>query len=382
MLKIGIMGGTFNPVHNGHLIAAKAARDQFKLDKVLFITSGNPPHKKGQPILDGTARHKMVSLAIAGEEKTEACDYEIKKETYSYTFETLKHLKKEYKDAKLYFIVGADSFHDIPTWYKPRAIMELCTILVYDRDGYNPKEDLKNIKSEYYCNVEFIKSVKVNVSSSQIRELVGEGKDISELVPKAVEEYIARNGIYRKNNESIKKRLKKALNGERYSHSIGVSSTATALAKKYKVDENQAYIAGLLHDCAKNLNKEQMMQKCEDYDVELDEFEKANPVLIHAKVGARVAEIEYGIRDKEVISAIGWHTLGYVGMGLLEKIVLVADMIEPGRHYPGVENLRKIAFEDIDKALLECMNQTVSFNSAKGRDIHPNAYEIIKWLNK
>lgn len=380
MLKIGIMGGTFNPVHNGHLIAAKAARDQYKLDKILFITGGNPPHKKGQPVLDATARHKMVSLAIAGEDKFEACDYEIKKETYSYTFETLKYLKNQYKDSNLYFIVGADSFHDIPTWYKPRAIMELCTLLVYERNGYDRQTDFENIKKEYYCKVEFINSARVDISSSQIRELVSKGEEIAEYVPSVVADYISRNGLYRKNEESIKKRLKKALNQERYLHSIGVSATATALAKKYKVDENQAYIAGLLHDCAKNFDKEQMLKKCDDYDVELDEFEKENPVLIHAKVGEKVAAIEYGVRDREVLSAIKWHTLGYVGMGLLEKIILVADMIEPGRRYPEIENLRKLAFEDIDRAVLECMNQTIKFNTAKGRSVHPNAYEIIKWL--
>ncbi len=382
MLKIGIMGGTFNPVHNGHIAAAKAARDQFLLDKVLFITGGNPPHKKKQPVLDAAARHKMVKLAIDGENKFEACDYEIEKKTFSYTFETLQYLKRQYKDAQLYFIVGADSFHNITDWYKPRTIMELCTILVYEREGYDRQADLERIKKEYFCNVEFIESVRIDISSSEIRQAIADGKDASEFMPEAVNAFIMRNGLYKVNELSIRQKLKKNLNSDRYKHSVGVCTTAVALAKHYGVDEKSAYLAGLLHDCAKNLSDEDMLKKCEDYDVELDEFEKEHPFLIHAKAGERVAAIEYGIRDDEVLDAIKWHTLGYVGMGMLTKIIYVADMIEPERRYPDIDILRKKAFKNLDEAIVECIKMTIKFNSARKRKIHPNAYEILKWLDK
>lgn len=380
MLKIGIMGGTFNPIHNGHILAAKAACEQFCLDKVLFITGGNPPHKKNQKVLNKTARHKMVKLAIKGIEKFEAYDYEINKSTYSYTFETLKHIKGEFKDCQLYFITGADSFHDIPKWYKPRTIMELSTLLVYERDGYNPIEDYEIIKKEYYCKAEFINAEKIDVSSSQIRKMLENDEDVSNLVPKDVYDFIKRNNLYKKSNESLKKQLKKSLSTERFSHSLGVSMTAVKLAKFYNVNEQSAYTAGLLHDCAKNFSIDEMMSKCEDYDVELDEFEKENTFLIHAKLGEKVAAIEYGINDPEILEAIKWHTLGCVGMSDLSKIIFVADMIEPGRNFKGIEELRNKAYDGLDNAVAACINSTIYFNNLRDRKIHPNAYAVLEWL--
>ena len=192
MSKIGIMGGTFNPVHNGHITVAKSAMEQFGLDKVLFITSGNPPHKKGLKMPDAHIRHKLVKLAVSGISGLVPCDYEVNKKTYSYTFETLQHLKREYKDAQLYFIIGADSFHDIPDWYKPSTIMELCTLLVYGRLGYDRESDYKKIKNEYFCKVEFIDSPPVDISSSEIREKIINGEDVSDFVNNDVISFIER----------------------------------------------------------------------------------------------------------------------------------------------------------------------------------------------
>ena len=376
------MGGTFNPIHNGHLLAAKAACDQFGLDKVLFITSGNPPHKKNQKILDAYARHKMVKLAIEEIENFVPCDYEINKDTYSYTFETLRYVKGLYKDAEFYFIVGADSFHDITEWYKPRAILEACTLLVYDRDGYDRVKDLERIKKEYYCRVEFIDSLKIDISSSKIRELIDNGKDVSDFIPKVVYNFILRNNLYQTREKSLKKQLKNSLSDERFHHSIGVSTTAVKLAKHYGVDENAAYTAGLLHDCAKNLIYEDMMIKCNDYDIVLDDFEKENAFLIHAKLGEKVASIEYGIRDHEILEAIKWHTLGCVGMSDLAKIIFVADMIEPSRDFPGVESLRKNMYNGLDESVIACINSTIQFNTKRNRKIHPNAFAVLNWLKK
>lgn len=383
------MGGTFNPVHNGHIRAAEAAAEQFGLDKVLFITGGNPPHKRKQHILSAELRHKMVQLAIAGYDKFEAYDYEVKKQTYSYTFETLKHIKQEFKDAEIYFIIGADSFHNIPGWYKPRTIMELCTLLVYERTGFDREADLEKIKKEYFCKVEFINSPPIDVSSSEIRELSAQKKDISEFLPCAVHSFITRNNLYSnikinvQNPNSItfvKTVIQGKLTPERFKHSLGVCKTASILAEFHEADLTKVRIAALLHDCAKNLSDEEMKQKCEDYDIELDEHEKKNPFLIHAKVGEKIAEYEFGIHDAEILEAIKWHTLGMVGMGLIAKIVFVADMVEPLRHFNGIAELRTLARKDIDKAVAACIESTIYFNNARKREVHPNAYEVYKWV--
>ena len=378
--KIGIMGGTFNPIHNAHIEIAKSACEQFNLDKVLFITSGNPPHKKNRTKTSPYLRHKMVTEAIKNYEKFEACDYEVKKETYSYTLETLKYIKKEYNNPEIFFIIGADSLHDLPKWYKPRTILELCTLLVYKRIGYDMEKDLKEIKKEYYCIADFIDAENVDISSTDIREKIKNGEEIDQFVPKSVNEFIKRNNLYKENTENLKERIKKALTKERFTHSMGVVKMAEGLAKIYKEDEKKAYTAAILHDCAKNIDLETSLKKCEDYDVYLDESERKNPLLIHAKLGEKIAEYEYGIKDRDILNAIKWHTVGRKGMSTLEKIIFVADMIEKGRTFPGVENLRKLAREDLDSAVKECILNTIKFNEEKNKEIHPNAYEVINWI--
>ena len=121
MSKIGIMGGTFNPIHNGHLAIAEKAVQQFGLDMVFFVTSGNPPHKKEKKILDAQIRHKMVCMAIKNYSKFEPCDFEVNREDYSYTADTLQYLKKNQRKSELYLIIGADSLHNFPTWKIGRA---------------------------------------------------------------------------------------------------------------------------------------------------------------------------------------------------------------------------------------------------------------------
>lgn len=375
------MGGTFNPIHNAHIEIAKKACEQYGLDRVLFITSGNPPHKKNQTIISAYLRHKMVTQAIKDYENFIPYDYEVKKEKYSYTFETLKHIKKEYKNSDIYFIIGADSFHDITKWYKPRTIMELCTLLVYKRKGYDIEKDLTELKKEYYFKAEFIESEEYDISSSMIREMVLKNESIEKYVPEYVNDFIIRNNLYKSDDKTLKEKVHMSLKRDRFMHSLGVVKMAKGLCKIYGVDEKKAYTAAILHDCAKNIEMETALKKCEDYGVILDEYEKKNPALIHAKLGERIAFYEYGIEDEDILNAIKWHTVGRVNMSILEKIIFISDMIEDGRTFPGVELLRKTAYKDIDMALKQCILKTIEFNTAKKKEIHPNAYEIIEWID-
>ena len=158
MSKIGIMGGTFNPIHNGHIKIAQAAKSEYHLDKVIFLTSGNPPHKRDEAILDAKIRHIMVKRAISGIDGFEPCDYEVNRTEYSYSVNTLRHFKETMPDDELFFIIGGDSLRDFHKWYQPDEILKLCTLLVYDRkDGkfesdfvicwiFHPQTSAKNLK--------------------------------------------------------------------------------------------------------------------------------------------------------------------------------------------------------------------------------------------
>lgn len=170
----------------------------------------------------------------------------------------------------------------------------------------------------------------------------------------------------------MKERLKKALKESRYLHSIGVCETAVEMAKLYGVDEEKAYIAGLLHDCAKCFSNEEQLRLCDEYGIELDEITLACPAIIHAPLGAAIAESEYGIKDEEILRAIRLHTTGGERMTKLDKIIYIADMIEPHRDYEGVDRLRKLAYGNLDKAMLASLQSTLKFNVQKGATIHPD----------
>lgn len=377
-MKIGLMGGTFDPPHKAHIKMAESAMEQYSLDKVVFMTGGNPPHKTTGTA--ATLRHHMVKLAIENRNDFCACDYEIKKDGYSYTSDTLRFLNEKYPDDVFYFIIGGDSLRNIFTWHEPHEILKRCVVLVYPRGGYPNEEKLCEFNRVNNSDVRMLKISEFEISSTKIRVMAENGEDFSRYTDEKVYEYIKRNSIYKKMFETQEEHLKKLLKPERYIHSLGVASEAVRLAGIYGADASKAYVAGLLHDCAKNLTPEEVKIKCEDLEPEIDEYEKKQAGLIHAKIGAEFVKSEFGITDDEICSAIRWHTIGRPNMTLLEKIIFTADMTEPNRDYVGAKRLRKAVNYNIDTAVLECVKTAIRFNSDRGRLIHPNAYKIKDWL--
>lgn len=168
----------------------------------------------------------------------------------------------------------------------------------------------------------------------------------------------------------IEKKLKKELKPNRYSHTLAVVDSALKLAKTYHCDTEKVRYAALLHDCAKNYSDTQLLQVAEQYHLDLDEVTKREPQLLHGPVGAEVAKAQYGITDAEILNAIHYHTTGREDMTLIEKIIYLADFIEPGRDYPGVDKLRKMAFENLDDAMIQALTNTVRYISGIGGLIH------------
>lgn len=197
MIKTGIMGGTFNPIHNAHLIIAEYAREQFELDSVWFMTSGNPPHKRDERIEDAHIRQEMVRAAIENNPYFEVCSYEVDKQSYSYTAQTLEEFSKRYTDREFYFIIGADSLYKIMQWYKPEVITSHCTLLVFARRGTKRLKELAQKRAEVLnADIRIIDSPMIDISSSMIRERIAQGKSIRYLVPDSTERYIRKNGLY------------------------------------------------------------------------------------------------------------------------------------------------------------------------------------------
>ena len=160
----------------------------------------------------------------------------------------------------------------------------------------------------------------------------------------------------------LEKKLKKEQKGLRFQHTLGVAYTAAALALRWDVDMDRARLAGLLHDCAKCLSDKKKLEICEEQQLEVSDFEKEHPVLLHAKVGTYLAEADYGITDAEILSAINWHTTGRPGMTRLEQIIFVADYIEPNRNKaPNLQEVRGLAFQDLDRCTYRILQDTVDY---------------------
>lgn len=180
----------------------------------------------------------------------------------------------------------------------------------------------------------------------------------------------------------IRKMLAKQLEPKRYEHTLGVAYTATTLAMQYDIDIDRAYLAGLLHDCAKCINTDEKIALCKKYKVELTDFERENPFLIHAKLGSCLAKKQYKVEDAEILSAIRYHTTGKPDMTMLEKIIFAADYIEPGRKMiPGLVEIRKCIYTDIDVAIKLIFEGTMRHLKNREQPIDPitlEAYEFYK----
>lgn len=175
--------------------------------------------------------------------------------------------------------------------------------------------------------------------------------------------------------EEIRCRLERMIDPERYQHTLRVVEVATRLAEHYQISVEQARIAGLLHDCAKGLSRFHLLRKLQGFDI-VDDMELAVEALLHGPVGAIIAEEEFGITDDQIIRAIRYHTTGSTDMSLLEKIIFIADYIEPNRHCPGIDEVRQLAFIDLDQAIILAAGRTIIFEINRNNPIHLRTIEM------
>ncbi|MCD8326201.1 MAG: nicotinate-nucleotide adenylyltransferase [Lachnospiraceae bacterium] len=205
MVKIGLMGGTFNPIHNAHLALANAAYSYCKLDQVWFMPSGVSYLKSGLSIPDGRIRSDMVKLAIQRVPYFSFCDVEIYRKGNTYTADTLTELTAQYPQHEFYFLMGADSAFYFPHWYRPEQITKLCTLGIVNRNPWERErlqEQIRLLETEFQARAVLIPFQELpDVSSSRIRELVRQHKSVTGLVPEAVAEYIMKNRLYAEDDE-------------------------------------------------------------------------------------------------------------------------------------------------------------------------------------
>ena len=389
-MKIGVYGGAFNPPHLGHITAARAVFELLKLDKLLIIPTGRPPHKTlppGTPAPDQRLELSRLAAEQTGlGDRIEVSDMELRREGNSYTADTLARLKEQYPEDELWLLMGADMFLTLQSWREPERILSLAGIAAFGRSEADT-EALFSVQRDYLYRAYpqariFTLSVPgvVDVSSSELREKLVRGEGGGLLAP-AVYGYILREKLYG-TAEDLKhlplERLRpvalSCLNHRRIPHVLGTEQEAIHLAERWGADVNKARRAALLHDCTKKLNLPEQLAVAERFHVPLDEMERREIKLLHAKTGAGVAEAVFGT-DGEMTNAIRWHTTGRGGMTLLEKIIYLADYIEPTRDFPGVEELRRRCYEDLDAGLLLGLEMTIREMEERNAPIHPKTLE-------
>lgn len=332
MKKIGILGGTFDPIHNQHIKIANTAYKKLKLDQVWILPTKKNPLKNNISA-NTEQRIAMIKLTIKNISWLKLNKYELEnKNKISYTIDTIKHFKKNYPNIEFYFIIGSDNLSTLNKWKEIDKLSNLVKIIVVNRPNYR-----KSIKlmEKYHCE-NLIVRPSSDISSSKIRD----GEIINLLNPK-VNDYINENLIY------VNERLKFHLDEERYQHSINVGQTAKMLATKHHVEPSKALIAGTFHDIAKQWSKEKLTNYLSKY---YPDGLKAPFNLYHAYVGALYLKNHWKYQNQDIISAIFKHTSGAIKMSKLDLVVLLADKIAPERDYPGVKDLRKLAFKDLNLA--------------------------------
>lgn len=362
-MKIGIFGGTFAPPHNTHIEMAKESLLQLELDKLFVLPCGFPPHKFSATYKFD--RLEMTRLAFCGLNNTFVDTYEIDRGGKNYSYETLLHFKELYPLAQLYFIIGGDSLRDFPQWKNPQIIADNATLAVCRRKGLDFLPYAEKARQNYNAKIKEVRITQSDISSRAVRcDLeffnalsfvpVAAGKNSLDLIPQSVMEYINQKGLYKEHFDDIKK-LALTLEQERLSHTYHVIQTALALPSG--IEEEKVFTAALLHDCAKQIKKERWGQ----YGFENNCCGK----VAHAKLGALVAQKDFGVIDKEILDAIYYHTTARPAMTALDMTIYIADKLEPSREYP-VSHLFK---ESLEETFLVTFKEALQKLKARGGEI-------------
>ena len=387
-MRIGIYGGTYSPPHIGHLRAAEYAIEACKLDRLLLIPTGVSPHKAMSAGASSADRLEMLRLSAAQIEKTEVSDIEILREGRSYTVDTLGTIREANPGAELVLLMGTDMFTSFLTWKDPARIMELATLAVFCRGERGEQERIDAQKAALEAmgaKIELVHNPVTAISSTDLRRMLVFGCADPFLMP-GVGDYIREKGLYgtgkdRKglSMEELEHEVIGLLNPNRVAHVLGCRDCAVELAKLYGENDVDAARAGLLHDITKAIDGPLQLTLCAEYGIVLDTFSRSFPKTLHALTGSLVAERIFG-ENENVVRAICHHTTGRADMTLLEKIIYIADYVERNRDFPGVEDMRAMAYTDLDKAVLMGLQSAVAHVRRQGQGLAPATLEALEFL--
>ena len=385
-MKIAIYGGSFNPPHLGHVEAARTVAAVLAPDRLLIVPASVPPHKA---LADGSPtaqqRLELCRLAFADIPGAEISEIELRREGKSYSYDTVRLLREENPDAQLTLVVGTDMLLSFEKWYQFRYLLENCALAVLARE----EDDLDELRTaaaylreSYDADVTVLPHEPIAISSETIRERLGMrgGEDY---LSDAVYAEIIRRRYYgaKPSLPWLREKTLEHLDEHRVAHVAGCESEAVRLAMRWGEDPELAAEAGILHDITKSLSFDEQLQLCEKYGIINDNSELEAPKLLHAKTGAALARDLFGVSDT-VYAAIRWHTTGKPDMSLFERILYLADYIEPTRDFEGIDELRELAFTDLDGAMVLGLGMTIDEIRRSGHEPYIDTLDAYAWYKE
>lgn len=386
-MRILIFGGSFNPPHKGHRAAALAAQKQVKPDLFLIIPDYQPPHKELSPGAPSPEqRLELCRVCFEGVPGAVVSDLEIRRGGVSYTSDTLRALSGQYPGARFTLMVGMDMLDTLMSWHDAEYLLKTADILAFPRSGGQSgrvKEAAAALRKRCGASVEPLRDFKpAAVSSTNVRRAL-RFRGGTNMLTEGVYAYIIKHRLYgaRVNFRWLRRQSYAMLRPKRIPHVRGCEEEAARLAARWGADPERAALAAILHDCTKKEDLPEQLRLCEKYGIIPDAVEQCSGKLLHAKTGAAVAEREFGM-PPDVVSAIRWHTTGRADMTLPEKIMYMADYIEPTREFEGVDYLRALAYQDLDAALALGFEMSLEEVRGHGDTPHPDTVSALRWYKE
>ncbi len=382
MSQTVLYGGTFNPIHRGHLDICVRARQAVDARRVLLMPAAQPPHKSAGWLAPDQDRLAMCALAAREYDLIQVDDWEIRRGGRSYTVDTLGHLAAVFPEEELWLLIGTDMFLTFTQWHRWEEIGKMASLLVASREEGDRERllDQQQRLAERGVRSRLLQNPPMPMSSTQIREELRRDGTTGKVCPQVLD-YIREKELYLHPPEELdylRRYIRPLMTDYRYRHSLGVEKQAVKMARRFGADQRKAALAGILHDVCKDMPKGPLLQNILESGIINGIDFAACPQLIHSYAGALYLQSHMEIHDPEVIDAVRYHTTARAGMSLLETIIYLADLTSEDREYGDVGVMRRLCQEDLRGAMIHALTHTVGELSKRGKPICPDTREACK----
>lgn len=380
-VKLAILGGSFDPLHNGHLFLADSVLRTGAYDRVILVPASQSPFKSALQPESSDYRLCMLASSIAGDSRLTVDDCEIRRKGVSYTIDTVNDIIERYKPAgKIGLIIGDDMLDGFPQWKQAAQLIDRTELIVANRTS-------EKISSFPFPYRKLHNSI-MNISSSMVRDFIQSGKPWQYLVPPAVRDFILDRLLYGCPSSHttflpsmlsfMEQSVYKKLSLPRFLHSRNVAILCADLCRHYDLDENAGYIAGITHDICRECSDDILKHYALKDGQGISSLEEVNPALLHGRAGAVFLHDCFGITDESILEAVRVHTIGEAGMGPLAKILYIADKIEVSRQ--GVDPAIRVYVQnaDLDQAFSAVVADSVSYLRSKKQEVSSETLSLLE----